>query len=95
MGSEYMRERKKGTLKISNTQFIRNVVDRFGITQTSLIPGSPSLILRYVSDEEHVVDASFREVVGSLMRIANRQDLTSPTQCERLRGSRTIPRKYT
>ena len=71
MGSEYRRDREKGTLEISQTQFIRNVVDRFGITKTSPIPASPSLDLRYVSDEEPVVDANFREIVGSLMWIAN------------------------
>ena len=49
MGSEYRRDREKGTLEISQTQFIRNVVDRFGITKTSPIPASPSLDLRYVS----------------------------------------------
>ena len=38
MGSEYRRDREKGTLDISQTQFIRNVVDRFGITKTNPIP---------------------------------------------------------
>ena len=71
VGSEYRRDREKGTLEMSQTQFIRNVVDRFGITKTSPIPASPSLDLRYVSDEEHVVDANFREIVGSLMWITN------------------------
>ena len=72
MGSEYRRDREKGTLEISQTQFIRNVVDRFGITKTSPIPASPSLDFRYVSDEEPVADANFRKNVGSLMWIANR-----------------------
>ena len=71
MGSEYRRDREKGTLEISQTQFIRNVVDCFGITKTSPIPAAPSLDLRYVSDEEPVVDANSREVVGSLMWIPN------------------------
>ena len=71
MGSEHRRDREKGTLEISQTQFTRNVVDRFGITKTSPIPSSPSLDLRHVSGEEPAVDASFREIVGSLMWIAN------------------------
>ena len=71
MGSDYRRDREKGTLEISQTQIVRNVVDRFGITKTSPIPASPPLDLRYVSDEEPVVDASFRDVVGSLLWIAN------------------------
>ena len=79
MSSEYRRDREKGTLEISQTQFIRNVVDCFGITKTSPIPASPSLDLRYVSDEEPVVDANFREIVGSLMWIANqtRRDISN------------------
>ena len=71
MGSEYKRDREKGTLEISPTQFIRNVVERFGITKTSPIPASPSLDLRHVSDEDPAVDARYREMVGSVMWIAN------------------------
>ena len=71
MGSEYRTYREKRTLEISQTYFVRNVADRFGITKTSLIPASPSLNLRCVSDEEPAVDANIREIVGSLMRIAN------------------------
>lgn len=71
MGSEYKRDREKGTLEISQTQFIRNVVERFGITKTSPIPASPSLDLRHVSGEDPAVDARYREMVGSLMWIAN------------------------
>ena len=70
MGSEYRRDREKGTLKISHTQFSRNVVDRFGITETSSIHASPPLDLRHVGDEESAVDANFREIEGSLMWIA-------------------------
>ena len=60
MGSEYRRDREKGTLEISQTQFIRNVVDRFDITRTSPIPASPSLDLRHVIDEKSMVEAPFR-----------------------------------
>ena len=69
MGSESRRDREKGILDISQTQLIRNVVDRFGITTTSPIPAPPSLYLRHVSDEP-AVDANFREVVGIQMWIA-------------------------
>ena len=71
MGSEYRRDRGKGTLEISQTQFIRDIVDRFGITKTSPIPASPSLDLRHVSDKEPAVEVGFREIVGSMMCIAN------------------------
>ena len=70
MGSEYKRDREKGTKKISHNQFIRNVVECFGITKTSPIPASPSLDLRHVRDEDPAVDASYREMLGSLMRNA-------------------------
>ena len=71
MGSEYKKDREKGTLEISQTQFIRNVVERLGITKTIPIPASPSLDLRHVSDEDPAVDAIYREMVGSLMWIVN------------------------
>ena len=38
MGSEYRRDREKGTLENLQAQFIRRVVDRFGITKTRPIP---------------------------------------------------------
>ena len=71
MGSKYKRDREKRTLEISQTQFIRNVVERFGIIKTGPIPASLSLDLRHVSDADPAVDASSREMVGSLMWIAN------------------------
>ena len=71
MGGEYGRDREKGTLEISQALFIRNVDDRFGITMTSPIPASPSLDLRHVSNEEPAVNTNFREIVTSLMQIAN------------------------
>ena len=37
-GSEYRRDREKETLETWQTQFIRNVVDRFGIIKTSPTP---------------------------------------------------------
>ena len=71
MVSEYKRDRKKGTLKISQTQFIRSVLNRFDISKSSPIPATPFLELRHVSHEKTVVDVPFREVVGSLTWIAN------------------------
>ena len=71
MGSEYRTDREKGTLDIPQTQFIRNVIEGFGITKTSPTPVSPSSDLRYVSDDEPAMDVDFREIVGCLMWIAN------------------------
>ena len=71
MVSVYKRDRKKGALEISRTQFIRSVLNRFDISKSSPIPATPSLDLRHVIDDKTVVDVSFREIVGSLTWIAN------------------------
>ena len=71
MGREYKRGREQGTLENSQTQFIRNIVERFGITKTSPIHVSPSLDFGPMSDEDPVVDARYHEMVGSLMWTAN------------------------
>ena len=65
MVSEYKRDREKGTVEISKTQFIRSVLDRFDVSKSSPIPATPSLDLRHVCDEETVVDVPFRDIVGS------------------------------
>ena len=67
MGSEYKRDREKGTLEISQTQFIQSVINSFGVSKSSAIPVTPSLDIRHVIEEETVVDVPFREIVGSLM----------------------------
>ena len=94
MGSEYERDREKGTLEISQTQLIRNVVEYFGITKNSPVPPSPSLDLRHVRGEDPAVDVSYREMVGSLMWIAIRRGRISPTQYGLLHGCRMILRRY-
>ena len=73
MGSEYRRDRTAGTLEISQTNFIRSVIDRFHVSRSSSIPASPSVDLRAVSDEESAEGVPFREVVGSLMWVANQR----------------------
>ena len=58
-------------MEISQNQFIQSVLNRFGVSRCSPIPATPSLDLRHVSEQETVVDVPFREIVGSLMWIAN------------------------
>lgn len=49
MDSEYKRDReKRESWRRVLAQFVRDVVERFGITNTSPIPASPSLDSRYV-----------------------------------------------
>ena len=78
MGSEYKMGRAKGTLEISQTQFIRSVLNRFDFSKSSSIASTPYLNPRHVGDEETVMDVPFREIVGSLVWIANqtRPDLS-------------------
>ena len=71
MGSEYKMGRAKGTLEISQTQFIRSVLNRFDFSKSSSIASTPYLNPRHVGDEETVMDVPFREIVGSLVWIAN------------------------
>ena len=71
MSSTHRRDREKGILEGSQTEFIRNVVEHFGITKTTYTPGSPLLHIRHVSDEEPAVDASYHEMVGNLIWSAN------------------------
>ena len=52
-------------------QFIRNVGEHFRISKTSPIATFLSLALRHVNDKDPAVDASYHEMVGSLMWIAS------------------------
>ena len=56
MGSEYKRDREKGTLKISKTQLIQSVLKRYGLSKSSTIHASPSIDVRHENDEETVLD---------------------------------------
>ena len=58
---------QKRTLNISQTQLMRSVLNRFGVSKSSLIPATPSIYLRREIEEETVVDVPFREILGSLM----------------------------
>lgn len=59
MKSECKRGREKDALEISQTEFIRNVLDRLRVTKASLTPASPSLELRQVNEEDKLVDMPF------------------------------------
>ena len=63
MGSEYKKDREKGTLETSLTLFINSVLNRFDVWKTSSISATRSLDLMRAGEEETVVDASFREIV--------------------------------
>ena len=69
MGSEYNRDRGKGTVELSQTGFIRSVLNRSDVSKYIPIPATPFLDFRHVSEEETVVGVPFREMVGGLMCI--------------------------
>ena len=58
-------------MKISQTQLIQSVLNRFGGSKSSPIFATPSLDFRHVSEEETAVDVPLREIVGSMMWIVN------------------------
>ena len=64
-------DREKGTLEISQTHFIPSVFNCVDVSKSSPISVTPSLDLRHVNDEETVVGVPFREIVGSVLWIAN------------------------
>jgi len=71
LGCEYIRDRKAGTIEISQESYIRSVLERFNICRTSSIPASLDSNDRSLKEDEGAGDVPFREVVGSLMWIAS------------------------
>jgi len=71
LGCAFRRDREAGTIEISQESYIRSVLERFNICRTSSIPASPANNYRSVKDDVEAGDVPFREVVGSLMWIAN------------------------
>ena len=69
LGCAFRRDR--GTIEISQERYIRSVLERFKICRTSSIPASPANDYRSVKEDEDAGDVPFREVVGSIMWIAN------------------------
>ncbi|CAB1103089.1 unnamed protein product [Ectocarpus sp. CCAP 1310/34] len=78
----FSRDREAGTIEMSQESCVRSVLERFNICRTSSIPASPASDYRSVIEEEKAGDAPFREVVGSLMWIANqtRPDISNAMQ---------------
>ena len=71
LGYAFRRDREAGTIEISQESYIRSVLERFNICRTSSIPASPANNYRSVKEDVEAGDVPFREVVGSLMWIAN------------------------
>ncbi|CAB1112906.1 unnamed protein product [Ectocarpus sp. CCAP 1310/34] len=71
LGCAFVRDREAGTIEMSQESYIRSVLERFNVCRTSSIPASPTNDYRSVMEDEGAGDVPFREVVGSLMWIAN------------------------
>ena len=95
MGRGCKRDSEKGTFQTTHIQFIRSLPlkNRFDVAKSSPIPATPSLDLRIASERETFVDMEFREIVGSLMWMANhtRPDPTSRMYFGQSRGFHMIP----
>ena len=71
MGVEYKRDMENRVIELSQTSYIKSVLERFDITRSSSLPASTSTDLRSMNGGKGVKDMPFREMVGCLMRIAN------------------------
>ena len=71
MGVEYKGDKEKKVIELSQTSYIRSVLERFDISRSSSLPAAPSVNLRPVKDDNDAKNVPFREVVGCLMWIAN------------------------
>ena len=78
MGCSFDRDRTAGTLKISQPAFVDSLVEKFDVSTLSSIPACPTVELRPKGEDEVELKQPFREVVGSLMWLANmtRPDIT-------------------
>lgn len=70
MGSKYIRNEKAGTLEVSQPQFSQNVINRFN-DKSKPYPCFSAIGPMAVDEEEVVADMPLREVMESLMWIAN------------------------
>ncbi|CAB1098486.1 unnamed protein product [Ectocarpus sp. CCAP 1310/34] len=71
LGCAFVRDREAGTIEMSQESYIRSVLERFNVCRTSSIPASLANDYRSVMEDEGAGGVPFREVVGSLMWIAN------------------------
>ena len=71
LGCAFIRDREAGTIEISQESYIKSVLERFDVCHTSPIPASLANDNRSLMEVEGEGDVPLREVVGSLMWIAN------------------------
>ena len=90
-GCRYLRDRKTGTLTISQQSFTRELVNKFDVTSVQNIPLRVGLKLDEFDVDEKTENRPFRELVGGLtwLAISTRPDIS--TQFDLFQG--TVPRQ--
>ena len=69
-GCRYLRDRKRGTLTISQQSFAKELVNKFDVTSVQNIPLRVGLKLDEFDVDEKTENRPFRELVGGLMWLA-------------------------
>ena len=69
-GCRYSRDRKKGTLTISQQSFAEELVNEFRVTSVQSVPLKVGVKMEDFDENEETENWPFRELVGSLMRLA-------------------------
>ena len=78
-GCHYTRECEMGTLTISQKTFADELVKKFCVTSTQSVPLRVGVKLEDFDEDEMIENWSFRELVGSLMRlsVSTRPDISN------------------
>ena len=78
-GCHYLRDRKRGTLTISQQSFEEELVNKFNVTSVQNIPLKVELKLDEFDVDEKTDNRPFRELVGGLMwlAISTRPDISN------------------
>ena len=76
-GCHYTREREMGTLTISQKTFADELVKKYSVTFTQIVPLRVGIKLEEFNEDEMVENWPFRALVGSFMWLS-----ISPMQCE-------------
>ena len=69
-GCRYSRDRKRGTLTISQQSFAEELVKKFRVTSVQSVPLKVGVKLEDFDENEETASRPFRELVGGLMWLA-------------------------
>ena len=83
MGCSFARNRKEGTLTMSQESSIEKLTERFHVTKTNPIPACPSVELDARREGEAKTEEPYREAVGGLLWVAG---MTRPDIAQAVRS---------